>query len=512
MEGYYSILNKIGATAMIHYEDYEPPTFLNEDAVFAALDDIRQNRRRVLMPGDPDVDGLSCLMVLKDAFEAMGYSDYDFFPYEEKNHGVNPNCIWRAIQQKYDYVIITDSGCNSLVELQQLLTYGIKVIILDHHRAQQDYRVYDEMGISCINTQIDNAVLGEVRYALSAAALCFCVMEKYLRRIGKKVPASLSVYALISLYSDCMDMSNRLNKQIYYLANGRPKGEMPDMVQYFMTVHTRLSRRFIEYWYAPRINALFRADAVKYINYYFLEKQRNADVIAACLQNIEVVYTTCRDVISKVADLLSDAPPTEWENVAVVDLKAISPFYDVKANRLYNYTGLIANKLSEKWGKAVVVCWEMADGYKGSVRDQRGRDYLSSFKRICNAGGHASAFGFQVPKFEYQNFLQALHHVDKYYTQDSAPNAPIVIEYDNDLPDERLLGQIARYNDFCGERVPYIYLLKTMQGSITPVYSSYDYQYRWGDSLSISSKRNLLLGEKLYLKPYVSNSLKLEVQ
>ena len=116
MEGYYSILNKIGATAMIHYEDYEPPTFLNEDAVFAALDDIRQNRRRVLMPGDPDVDGLSCLMVLKDAFEAMGYSDYDFFPYEEKNHGVNPNCIWRAIQQKYDYVIITDSGCNSLVE------------------------------------------------------------------------------------------------------------------------------------------------------------------------------------------------------------------------------------------------------------------------------------------------------------------------------------------------------------------------------------------------------------
>ena len=78
-------------------------------------------------------------MVLKDAFEAMGYSDYDFFPYEEKNHGVNPNCIWRAIQQKYDYVIITDSGCNSLVELQQLLTYGIKVIILDHHRAQQDY-------------------------------------------------------------------------------------------------------------------------------------------------------------------------------------------------------------------------------------------------------------------------------------------------------------------------------------------------------------------------------------
>ena len=63
-------------------------------------------------------------------------------------------------------------------------------------------------------------------------------MEKYLRRIGKKVPASLSVYALISLYSDCMDMSNRLNKQIYYLANGRPKGEMPDMVQYFMTVPT----------------------------------------------------------------------------------------------------------------------------------------------------------------------------------------------------------------------------------------------------------------------------------
>ena len=158
------------------------------------------------------------------------------------------------------------------------------------------------------------------------------------------------------------------------------------------------------------------------------------------------------------------------------------------------------------------MCCEMADGYKGSVRDQRGRDYLSSFKRICNAGGHASAFGFQVPKFENQNFLQALHHVDKYYTQDSAPNAPIVIEYDNDLPDERLLGQIARYNDFCGERVPYIYLLKTMQGSITPVYSSYDYQYRWGDSLSISSKRNLLLGEKLYLKPYVSNSLKLEVQ
>lgn len=512
MPGYYNILRRIGVPDLTEYTEYEAPTFTNEDKLFAALDDIRENNRRVLLPGDPDVDGLMSLLVQKDAFNAMGVNTYDFFDYENKSHAINPNCIWKAIQQRYDYVIISDAGSNSLKELNQLVSYGVKVIVLDHHKSNHDYNAYDENGIICINTQIENAILGEPRYALSAGSLCFCLYSKYLKSRKIKVPSSLEVYALISLFSDCMDMSNKLNRQIYYLAIGRRKEEMPASVQYFMTMHNTLSRRFVEYWFAPRVNALFRADAVKYINYFFLEKTPRADVISACLVAIESIYTTCRDVISSVADLLANEQQNNWENIAVIDLGSINSYYDVEKNRLYNYTGLIANKLSERWGKPVVVCCEMTDGYKGSVRDLRGRDYLSLFKNICSADGHSAAFGWHVPKFDYQRFLTSLHHVDKHYAIGGASNAPIVIEYTEDLPDMQLLYEIAKYNDFCGEKVPYIYLSKKVCGSISSIYCTYEFQYRWGTDVVISSKRNILLGETVYVKPYLSNRLKLEVQ
>lgn len=505
---FYEKLEELGLTPLLKRAEYEPIQFEGQDKVFSILDEIRRKpSAKVLIISDPDVDGLMSALINYDYLKYLGVSNVKVHRYCTREHSIDKTAILECIQQRYDYCIISDTGSSEIDSLYRLQSYGIKVIILDHHSTECTYSDYpDNVGV--INTVVENRDAFENRFAFSAGALCFATFDSYCYSRNLERHLELSTYALVSLYSDCMDMSNELNRAIYYLALTIDRADYPVFILHFLSDYQTFGSRFIGFWFAPRINALFRSERFDVINDYFFDTSISSIEKAKYIEFINTIYVNDREKVNILSDI---ADVIEMENFVVSDLSTALGKSSLDFTNVQNYTGLIANKLCERYGKTAIVYLKFNNYYKASLRDLYGRDYLNLFQQLCYAGGHASAFGMKIRLLELNNFLSDLTKIDQMFHIDTVANVPIILPYEFQTPDNVLIEDMALYNEFSGNKVPVALLKKSLVGNMPEQITKYYYKYAWGDYY-VQSDFHLDFGTKMILKPIRSKVTKLLYQ
>lgn len=501
--GFYNILEETGMTKLLKPVEFSTPHFRNLEKVMGYLESAIKNKKRVFFISDCDVDGLMSVRVMNAGLKMLGAEHLHVFQYRSRSHSLDALAVQQCIQGGYDYCIITDCGSNNFSLIRKLLRYGIKVILLDHHETTLNYEGFAEMGdIAVINTTLE-----EDGKALSAGGLCYCVMSEMCRRACTD-ERGLSVYGLVSLYADCMNMHDDLSRAIYYRATSVPTDKIPHDVTMFMNEYQVISSRFINFWFAPRINAMFRAERFDIINTLFIREAVSTTERAAVLSEMEEVYNAARELVLRVSDMIT---VKELETFVIGDIQSVSSQIKVNDNLLWNYTGLIANKLSDRYSKAAFV-YCTYDGYvKGSVRDLFGRDFLSPFSQLCKADGHNPAFGTQIQLLDLENFLQNLERLDKKFSISETTNKPIVLNYTYSSVDSTLVEDIASINEFTSPGVPVVLLKKQRVGAMTERKTNYDYRYNW-DNYIVQSQYAVGFGKWMLLRPTKGLRTKLIVQ
>jgi len=504
--GFYDELEKRGLLSLLHVNDYVPPSFSMWDKVGAFLLDIVRNKRSVYVEGDYDVDGLMCALIIRDCLTDLGIDNLSIYNYRKRTHNIDSVAVQQCIQGHYDYFIVADTGSSDLGLLNAVTKCGVKAIVLDHHNTELGYEDFGE-NIAIINTVLENGLGRD--FKLSAGALCFTVFDLLYRELGREAPVACSAYAAISLLADIMDMSDGLNRGIYNLAMRIPEDELPPSVLYFKGRYNKFNARYISYWFSPRVNACFRSEQFIFLNGLFLNRS-DAPMKSKCIEMIEQVYTKSRDMVHGVSDAL-DAYSVKMQHFVFADLASISGYFDLEGDMLYNYTGYVANDLAAKAGKTAVVVCPIDNYYKGSLRDQFGRDYLSIFKQICFAEGHNAAFGIKIPRLDFDSFLKDLHMVDDLYSIQTINDEPIIVDIGSFMPDESMLRDMAHYNELASPGVPVALLRKKFIGNIKEQKSAFGYRYAWGN-LTINSNYRVGFGRTVLIKPFYSWRLKLQVQ
>lgn len=503
---FYDELDRIGLLGMLRIVEYKQPEFKGWEKIKSFLLDIVENGKSVYVQGDYDVDGLMCSLCIKHCLIDLGVKNFTIYNYRSRMHSVDGVAVQQCIQGHYDYFMVADTGSNDLKLLKTLTQHGIKVIVLDHHNTDYSYEDYGD-NIAVINTMIENRMGGS--FALSAGALCFTVFDLLYSWLGRKIPDGIASYGAVSLLADIMDMSNELNRGIYYLGTQLPEDEIPAALIYFKNNYSRFNARYIGYWFSPRINACFRAEQFIFLNELFL-CDSDSVIKGRCIEMIERVYEESRELVKSVADVL-DAYCVQLQSFVFADLWSVDQYFDIEYSKLYNYTGYVANELAGKNGKTAVVVCRTGNYYKGSLRDQFGRDYLSIFRQLCSAGGHNSAFGMKIHELDIETFRKDLQRVDELYSIQSVGNEPIIIDIGNSPPDDSLITDMARYNEFTGPKVPVALIRKRMVGDVREEYSNYYYRYSWGP-FTIQSEHKVSFGGTVLIKPFFSWKLKLQVQ
>lgn len=505
---FYDALEQRGLMHMLYHVNYEPQLFHNYPKVRDFINDLVMNSdKKVLIYGDYDLDGLNFVLITKQFLNSLGLSNFEVFNYWKRTHELDRLAVRQCIQNKIDYFIIGDTASSDMETLVELMNYGIKVLVIDHHVCDYSYEDYPN-NVSIINSQLENQIINQHKYAYSAAALAYVIYDYYARENNIGFSESNCAYAVTSLYSDCMDMSNKLNRALYYRALAIERENLPIYIKHFLSEYQSFNARFIGYWFSPRINSLFRGEFFDVLNKYFFDDSLDAADRARCIEIINEHYKDNREATKLLVDLI-DAE--EYENFVFADLETANAKHKKFIKYPQNYTGLVANKLSERYGKTAIVVCEHNNIYKGSVRDLHGKSYLQIFKQICYAAGHNSAFGLKINLLDLPHFKRQIAHIDDRYSIVKIPNEPIVIQYEYAEPDSALIEDIALYNEFSGDSVPVVYICKQLIGAMRERQTSYYYRYDWGDYF-VQSDYHIDFGTKMLIKPIKSGITKLLYQ
>ena len=89
------------------------------------------------------------------------------------------------------------------------------------------------------------------------------------------------------------------------------------------------------------------------------------------------MYENDREMVKILADIVD---VTELDNFVTADLSSALGKTNLLFYNLQNYTGLVANKIGERFGKTAIVYIPYENYYKGSCRDLFGRNYLNLFQ------------------------------------------------------------------------------------------------------------------------------------
>jgi single-stranded-DNA-specific exonuclease len=99
------------------------------------LDSALRLKRRIVLYGDYDVDGVASLALLSRVLAALGGSPACFLPLRaDEGYGLGAAGVERCCREHDPEVLIAvDCGTNSVREIAGLVDRGIRVVVLDHH-------------------------------------------------------------------------------------------------------------------------------------------------------------------------------------------------------------------------------------------------------------------------------------------------------------------------------------------------------------------------------------------
>lgn len=453
---------------------------------------------RVMLYGDYDADGLFSMLVWKEVFDCIGYSNYFLYQYTKRTHHISPFIVQQAIHGNAEYIIICDTGCS--VEDQNVLTslkqYGLNIIVIDHHSSKYDYDAL-QREINVFNSFEEqdalngDAVSGAYAALLVANVLCLDFLHKPLANNAK-------CYALASMYSDVVDLSTKIGVALYNNVVLQ-KLSMPAFMRAFNRYNYRIGKRFFQYIFNPPINACFRSEHFEDLN--FLLSQKVIYKKEKCIENILELH----QFYSKLAATYSFKFTQErFGNLlcCVYNLEEGEKFVHIR-----NFSGLIANNIASAENCAVVVLFKMKNNYQGSFRDPFKRNFLSFFELFCNAGGHPPAFGITVPLDKIDFFKKNLIEMGA-RTSDNKDEKYIYIpsECIETISDLQI---VALYNEYMNTNKSVV--LKVICKKVSLIKSTSFYKYYNVDlPLQVTCVSPLMRGSILLVEPCICKDIQLK--
>ena len=93
-----------------------------------------ENKEKVTIYGDYDVDGITSITVLKSFLREIGLETSVYIPNRlDEGYGLNKNAIDKIAKDGCNLMITVDCGISGLEEIDYANSLGIETIVTDHH-------------------------------------------------------------------------------------------------------------------------------------------------------------------------------------------------------------------------------------------------------------------------------------------------------------------------------------------------------------------------------------------
>ena len=377
------------------------------DGVVEAADvilDALAARRKIVVFGDYDCDGVSATAILVKVLSALGAAVEPFLPERlTEGYGMSDLSVARMLKEFPDagLVVTVDNGINSVEQIAALKAKGVKVVVTDHHLPGEELPAADAL----VNPKV--AAPPQLK-ELCGAGVAFLLANRLVAAAkargtytGGSLGGPLLVLAGLATVTDIMPLlgQNRIlvAEALKHFSSWAPMGLKELHARASRTAVSRLTSKDFGFMLGPRINAAGRLKTGMEALELILSDDRD---IARELARIVDLHNTDRKTIElKMTD----------EAMAKVVPNASAQLIDLPDGHP-GVAGIVAARVLERLGGTVPVC-VLAGGH-GSARAPEGLNIRDAFRAcaeyLTTYGGHAAAGGFGVKEGKVDAFREAL--------------------------------------------------------------------------------------------------------
>ena len=376
---------------------YSPFLFEEMREVVDRILRAKNNREKVVISGDYDVDGISGTAYLVIILRKLGM-DVDYYIPNRAHEGVGINkSLIRYLKKRNTKLFITvDITINDRNEIKLLRDNNIDVIITDHHRQIENI---SDLGVLMVNPKVGNYP----NKNLSGSGVAFKLADAIYEVIGadKKILYDYIDIVMIGTVADVVPMTDEnrfiIKKGLSNLKETKIKG-LKYIINYLRMNPQNITASDIGFYIAPIFNALGRVDNSKMVVNFFIQ------------EDDEKLYSIIEEM--KRANRMRRYFELEiYDEIERKIQKLNNPKYIFMKSRKWHsgVIGVVCSRISIKYNIPVILV-SIKNGFgKASCRSIEGLNIFNILNDVSDKlerfGGHDLAAGFLVSE-KYLNQIE----------------------------------------------------------------------------------------------------------
>lgn len=369
------------------------------------------NKEKIIIYGDYDVDGITSITVLKSFLKDRGIEVDQYIPNRlEEGYGLNKPAIDEIARKQYSLMITVDCGISGVEEIEYANSLGIETIITDHHevgdvlpkavaivdakRKDNQYPCRDLAGVGVVFKLIQaigiKLGLDEKEYLKYLDIVCVGTISDIVPLVDEnRVIAKLGL--MLVRQTKNMGLKSLLNSSGY----------------------KNIDSNTISFGVAPRINACGRMGHADEALKLFLSKDiYEVNELTKSLNDYNRLRQEKEKEIYEDALIQIKDKKLDEKNVIIIGGE----------NWHHGVIGIVSSKITDMFFKpSILLCYE-DDLAKGSGRSIPGFDLHEALMRcqdkIEKFGGHSMAIGITIKRDMFNEFSEKFQNIVKEYDID----------------------------------------------------------------------------------------------
>ena len=373
----------------------------------AAVDRIQkaiENREKILIWGDYDVDGTTGTVLLRKMLSLLGVESGFHVPNRfTEGYGINIPALEDAKRNGYSLVISVDCGIRSFEPLEWARDNGLDVIVTDHHLSDEVRG--NPPAVAVVNPNQTGCTYPDKN--LAGVGVAFKLAHALLREKGleSEVPGFLKI-AAIGTVADVMNLTGENRAIVTMGLLDLPKTDNWGLKALMEVADCRsdMTSYHIGFRIGPRINAAGRMDVARHV----VELLECGDFGEA--RRLAAVLDGRNRERQQVQQRITELALFETEGIT-------EKHFVVVAGEGWHQgvIGLAASRIAEKLHRPTIVI-SIKDGIgHGSARSISNFHLLNALDTCEDLfeqyGGHAAAAGMKI---KHENIASLQRRLDEY--------------------------------------------------------------------------------------------------
>ena len=395
-------------------KDFYSPWLLKDmEKAVAILQEKIENRNRIRIIGDYDIDGVMSTYILLESLRGLGCDVDMMIPNRiTDGYGINEHLIEQARQEGRDTIITCDNGIAAVTQIRKAKDLGMTVIVTDHHEVPFEDLEGERKEILPPADAIVNPKQKACSYpfaGLCGAVVAMKVMEALYEKMAPEVDLvdKMLPFAGIATIGDVMDLQDEnriLVKEGLQRLHHTTNLGLQELIRVNNLEPENISPYHIGFILGPCLNASGRLDTAKRaLQLLLADSREEAAVLAGDLKNLnESRKEMTAQGMEKAIEQVESTSMME-DTVLVVFLPECHE----------SLAGIIAGRLRERYHKPSFVLTRGEEGVKGSGRSI---ESYSMYEKLCECkeyltkfGGHPMAAGLSLEEENVERFRRKLN-------------------------------------------------------------------------------------------------------